>query len=206
MLPFLFCTTTKSSTVQNSDSQFDTTTSCLAGVTTSLAVRTVRQQAENQMGGPGFLLTMLDEESSSDDDDDFDFDAEQGTAKRYPVHDCCEFEDAEALKVRKHGGGERVLWRFLSTPSLMSFGHFQFNCIPFFVAHNSIPFHFLVLIRISSMWTWNRRRKTKSRPSPLKLELKPVNTSLLRTTTIRQQRPMPPLSGIRQWFSSRPPS
>ena len=40
---------------------------------------------------------MIDDESS---DDDFEFDAEQGMAKRYPVHDCCEFEDAEALKVR----------------------------------------------------------------------------------------------------------
>ena len=43
-------------------------------------------------------MTMIDEESS---DDDFDFDAEQGMAKRYPVHDCCEYEDADALKVRK---------------------------------------------------------------------------------------------------------
>jgi len=41
---------------------------------------------------------MIDEESS---DEDFDFGAEQGMEKRYPVHDCCEFEDAEALKVRQ---------------------------------------------------------------------------------------------------------
>jgi hypothetical protein len=66
---------------------------------------------------------MNDEESS---DDDFDFDAEQGMAKRYPVHDCCEFEDADALKVRKHLKlVESVMllmrWRFDSAPTLIVF-------------------------------------------------------------------------------------
>ena len=37
--------------------------------------------------------------SSSDDDDDFHFDSANVGSKRYPVHDCCEFEDADSLKV-----------------------------------------------------------------------------------------------------------
>ena len=53
---------------------------------------------------------MIDEESS---DEDFDFGAEQGMAKRYPVHDCCEFEDAEALKVRQ----PKIRWHPCCTAS-----------------------------------------------------------------------------------------
>lgn len=34
-------------------------------------------------------------------DDDYDFTVEQDTEKRYPLHDCCEFEDVQALRVRK---------------------------------------------------------------------------------------------------------
>lgn len=41
---------------------------------------------------------MSDEESS---DDDYDFGAEHVSDKRFPVHDCCEFGDVEALKVRR---------------------------------------------------------------------------------------------------------
>ena len=37
--------------------------------------------------------------SSSDDDDDFDFESAHVGSKRYPVHDCCENEDAESLRV-----------------------------------------------------------------------------------------------------------
>jgi hypothetical protein len=37
---------------------------------------------------------------SSSDDDDFQFGANQMGQKRFPVHDCCEFEDADSLKVR----------------------------------------------------------------------------------------------------------
>lgn len=36
----------------------------------------------------------------SSDDDDFNFESAVGSRK-FPVHDCCEFEDAESLKVRK---------------------------------------------------------------------------------------------------------
>lgn len=35
---------------------------------------------------------------SSSDDDDFQFGSNQVGQKRYPVHDCCEFEDVESLK------------------------------------------------------------------------------------------------------------
>ena len=38
---------------------------------------------------------------SSSDDDDFQFESAHVGSKRYPVHDCCEFEDAESLKVRE---------------------------------------------------------------------------------------------------------
>jgi hypothetical protein len=41
----------------------------------------------------------VDEGSSSDDDDDFNFESSHVGSKRYPVHDCCEFDDAESLKV-----------------------------------------------------------------------------------------------------------
>ena len=38
--------------------------------------------------------------SSSDDDDDYAYgDSNAIESKRFPVHDCCEFEDAEALRV-----------------------------------------------------------------------------------------------------------
>ena len=40
---------------------------------------------------------------SSSDDDDFQFESSHVGSKRYPVHDCCEFEDAESLRVRRRG-------------------------------------------------------------------------------------------------------
>lgn len=36
--------------------------------------------------------------SSSSDDDDFHFDSAHIGSKRFPVHDCCEYEDAESLR------------------------------------------------------------------------------------------------------------
>jgi len=36
--------------------------------------------------------------SSSSDDDDFHFDSAHVGSKRFPVHDCCEYEDAESLR------------------------------------------------------------------------------------------------------------
>ena len=42
--------------------------------------------------------TMSNDENS---EDDYDFSAEHDLEKRYPLHDCCEFEDVEALRVRK---------------------------------------------------------------------------------------------------------
>ena len=53
-------------------------------------------------GAHGFLWTM-----SSDGSDDEDYDAYMEThhtdldAKRFPVHDACEFDSLEALKVRR---------------------------------------------------------------------------------------------------------
>jgi hypothetical protein len=42
--------------------------------------------------------SMSDEESS---DDDYDYGDESNAGKkRFPIHDCCEFGDVEALKVR----------------------------------------------------------------------------------------------------------
>jgi hypothetical protein len=41
------------------------------------------------------------EDSSSDDDDDFNFESSNIASKRYPVHDCCEYEDAESLRVSR---------------------------------------------------------------------------------------------------------
>ena len=42
--------------------------------------------------------------SDSDSDDDEDYDAygveEEVESKRYPIHDACEFDDLDALKVR----------------------------------------------------------------------------------------------------------
>jgi len=40
------------------------------------------------------------ESDGSSDDDDFNFESEVGSRK-FPVHDCCEFEDSESLKVSK---------------------------------------------------------------------------------------------------------
>jgi hypothetical protein len=40
---------------------------------------------------------MSDEESS---DEEYTYGAEADSDKRFPVHDCCEFGDVEALKVR----------------------------------------------------------------------------------------------------------
>jgi hypothetical protein len=43
-------------------------------------------------------LTMSDDESS---DEEYNFAAEPDLDnKRFPLHDCCEFEDVESLKVR----------------------------------------------------------------------------------------------------------
>jgi hypothetical protein len=44
---------------------------------------------------------MSDGTGSSDDDGDYAID-QQGpeSSLRYPVHDCCEYEDAETLRVR----------------------------------------------------------------------------------------------------------
>jgi hypothetical protein len=48
---------------------------------------------------------MSDEESS---DEDYDFHANandlhgEDVEARYPIHDCCDFEDVEALKVRSY--------------------------------------------------------------------------------------------------------
>ena len=39
-----------------------------------------------------------DGSDGSSDDDDFNFESAVGSRK-FPVHDCCEFEDAESLKV-----------------------------------------------------------------------------------------------------------
>jgi hypothetical protein len=50
----------------------------------------------------------VDDGSSSDDDDDFNFESSHVGSKRYPVHDCCENEDAESLKVSR--GDCRSLW------------------------------------------------------------------------------------------------
>jgi hypothetical protein len=39
----------------------------------------------------------------SDSDDDYDYEEDRGlpvNSKRYPLHDCVEFEDVQALKVR----------------------------------------------------------------------------------------------------------
>ena len=44
--------------------------------------------------------TMSDPSGSSEDDGDYAFgDARMTESKRYPIHDCCEFEDADALRV-----------------------------------------------------------------------------------------------------------
>jgi hypothetical protein len=37
--------------------------------------------------------------ATSSDDEDFLYEATNVGAHRYPVHDCCEFEDAESLRV-----------------------------------------------------------------------------------------------------------
>lgn len=43
---------------------------------------------------------MSDPSGSSEDDGDYAFgDARMTESKRYPIHDCCEFEDADALRV-----------------------------------------------------------------------------------------------------------
>ena len=40
--------------------------------------------------------------TSSDEDEEYAYgDSNAADSKRYPVHDCCEFEDAEALRVSK---------------------------------------------------------------------------------------------------------
>ena len=52
--------------------------------------------------------------SSSSESDDEDYDAyvdssqQDADNKRFPIHDCCEFDDIDALKVRTsgHGGAE----------------------------------------------------------------------------------------------------
>jgi hypothetical protein len=43
-----------------------------------------------------------DEESDDEEDEDFDFEANAG-ARRFPIHDCCEFEDEECLRVSRAG-------------------------------------------------------------------------------------------------------
>jgi hypothetical protein len=41
--------------------------------------------------------------SSEEDDGDYAFgDTQMAESKRYPVHDCCEFEDAETLRVSRY--------------------------------------------------------------------------------------------------------
>jgi len=41
------------------------------------------------------------ESASTSDDDDYAYgDANMAESNRYPVHDCCEFEDVETLRVR----------------------------------------------------------------------------------------------------------
>lgn len=43
---------------------------------------------------------MSDASGSSDDDGDYAFgDSHMAESKRFPIHDCCEFEDAETLRV-----------------------------------------------------------------------------------------------------------
>lgn len=45
-------------------------------------------------------MTMSDGSGSSDDDGDYTLENPQPESSiRYPVHDCCEFEDAETLRV-----------------------------------------------------------------------------------------------------------
>lgn len=47
-------------------------------------------------------MTMSDGSGSSDDDGDYTLENPQPESSiRYPVHDCCEFEDAETLRVSK---------------------------------------------------------------------------------------------------------
>ncbi len=44
--------------------------------------------------------TMSDASGSSEDDADYAFgDSHMAESKRFPIHDCCEFEDAETLRV-----------------------------------------------------------------------------------------------------------
>ena len=46
---------------------------------------------------------MSDDSGSSDDGEDYAYgESYVPESKRYPVHDCCEFEDVEALRVSKH--------------------------------------------------------------------------------------------------------
>lgn len=43
---------------------------------------------------------MSDATGSSDDGEDYHYgEAHVSESRRYPVHDCCEFDDAEALRV-----------------------------------------------------------------------------------------------------------
>jgi hypothetical protein len=52
---------------------------------------------------------MSDESSSHEEEYDPYADPNRLSEKRYPLHDCCEFEDVEALRVRlemaENGGG-----------------------------------------------------------------------------------------------------
>jgi hypothetical protein len=46
------------------------------------------------------LATMgvCDDDETSSYDEDYNFESNVGS-RRYPIHDCCEFEDAESLRV-----------------------------------------------------------------------------------------------------------
>lgn len=46
-------------------------------------------------------------EATSSDDEDFLYETANAGTHRYPVHDCCEFEDAEALRVSNFGSSGR---------------------------------------------------------------------------------------------------
>jgi hypothetical protein len=67
-------------------------------LSTLLLLLSVFRPASNKRKGVHVVRqqTMSDGES---DDDDYDHGADHEVERRYPVHDCCEFDDIDALKV-----------------------------------------------------------------------------------------------------------
>ena len=83
---------------------------------------------------------MVEDDESSDEE--YDFGAEHVSEKMYPLHDCCEFGDVEALMVRTYERtNERVVGAAAADLSLFTVGRRECCCL-------EIYFYFLAVLDV----------------------------------------------------------